>query len=62
MNTLKFLVTITTDGSPPNQREIRAIGANVDMALEIAENNGWILPEGYDGELHRYIVEVEEDA
>lgn len=60
MTTLKFLVTINVDGTPPNKQEIRVIGMNVDMAIEMGDGNRWILPDGYDGEIAGYIVEVVE--
>lgn len=60
MTRLKFLVSIDVEGTPPNPQEIRAIGMNVDMAIEMGDGNRWILPEGYDGEIAGYIVEVVE--
>lgn len=58
MTTLKFLVSISVEGTPPTKNDIRIIGANVDMALEIAEANGWILPEDTELEFSGYQVEI----
>ena len=59
MTEVSFLVTLNIlNDRLPTKEEIAVIGANIDMGIEVAHDNEWVLPEDSDLEFWHYTVKV----